>query len=172
MTGVSNDYMRPRQEWYPLSFELDKRVAALMAGNRSLGYQAATQQVLLADRNLMQDLLNQVTAEISRRVRLWQTGAVNGRTLDYRAALTTVLNDDGYLSREYGALTRLSVDSGKSSYPAQAALDDANAAIDAAVKQQISASEGKMDYAEAYRYVLRDQPELATRRATAIRGGV
>ena len=99
-----------------------------------------------------------VQVEIAARVK--QTMAA--KQLGYSEALRAVMMDDRDLHRRWLATMGGTADA----RPLAAQVDSE---IDSLVKAKVAASEGRMGYAGAYKWVLAERPDLARRRAAAMR---
>lgn len=84
------------------------------------------------------------------------------KQLGYSEALRAVMMDDRDLHRP-----RLATMGGTADARPLAAQVDSE--IDSLVKAKVAASEGRMGYAGAYKWVLAERPDLARRRAAAMR---
>ena len=148
--------------WNKTQIEIDRRTNALMAANRNLGYSDAFNTVMKADPSLASKRWADAEAQVIRCV---NEMIAAHPSITYGAALAAVTDARSDLAREYRA-ARIGAISPQTCRPPDDAL---GVEISEAVTQKLQASEGRVDYGEALRLVLREQPSLARRYRESIR---
>jgi hypothetical protein len=182
VTNVSLPNFNPvpshlQQDWSQAQREINGRVGQMLTANRLLNWNEAYQAVMVADPGLAPRAWDEVNVELNRRVKQIQdqnnydpsTGAISakpaGRPLDYRRALTAVMNNDAGFARYYADAKAAWL--GRQSQPD--AVNQVDAEIAPLVREKLAASDGRMGYRDAFMSALSERPDLARRRNAAMR---